>query len=1643
MKSLKRAVRSADRLVRLLLAFVLLTLPMQFASPEPAEASLRPRMAPRTLAMGVSHAHEIRSDGTLWAWGSSGFALGLGPDISSASVPMQVGDDRDWVSVAAGSSRSFAIKADGTLWAWGLNTNYELGLGDTDTRYVPTLVNAETDWVAVDSQGSDGSTFALKGDGTLWAWGYNADGRLGLGDTESHPTPAQVPGHTGWVAFEVGGAHIVALKADGTVWTWGRNTNGELGLGYTSAPVGVPTQVSGLQDCVSVSAGWWHSAAIAADGTLMAWGHNGSGRLGDGTTDQRTAPVEIGTGWRAVSGGADFTVGIKADGTMWGWGENGSGQVGDGTFIDRLTPTPTNTGTDWVAVCAATGYYRSSAVRADGSLHAWGTNGDGALGTGNTAAVNEPTPIGATFGWSDIAEGHSHAIAIREDGTMWAAGLNRYGRLGLGIDDEWTVVPTYTQVGTDTDWTAVVVDEYHNLALKSDGTLWAWGTDEYGQLGVELEGAATNSTVPVQVGTDDDWSDIGVGHWASYAIKESGELWSWGWNGYGQLGLDSVENVVYSPQMVDSDVPWVAVEGDHSYAMGVKADGTLWGWGWYSGGRIGISDIWENPRAPMQVGEDADWVTLSCGYDHSLALKADGTLWGWGSNVGGQLGLGDTGMTAFWTPTRLLTDEWTVEHWRAVSAGEGFSHAIALDGTLWAWGDNYYSRLGDGTDERRWVPTRIGQADTWSAVTAGDYGGRALRHDGSMWAWGYDEGGARRFGDGSGAYTQYYAPKMIFRGVRAAGQQPVGVAAGYTHALMLKGDGALWGWGANQYGQLGGSGTRLSPAPVDAAHDWADVSAGLDFTLALKADGTLWSWGYNNQGQLGQGDYTARSAPTQIGTDDDWVEVAAGTWSSFALKADGTLWSWGLNTEGQLGHGDNEPLRPTPTQVGTETDWAEILDAASHTFARKSDGTLWAWGDNFLGRLGLGDEDNRNAPEQVGVFDDWVVASAAGHSLGVRADGTLWAWGRGNNSQLGLGDTENRLVPTQVAGTGWADAAAGSLHSLALKADGTLWAWGSNGYGELGVGDTTSRSLPVRVGSGTNWTGISTAGASSYAIDASGLVHSWGRNDTGQLGLGDTGVYRVPTLASAAGDVTVPLVLGVRSSTHPLAGVAYPLDTFTASVDVYDTGSHIVGYSWVVDQLPDTVPDEDVDTSGAETLIVAEDLAPGVWYLHVRAIDAGANASATFTRAVRVSEPVVVNAPPIAVADAYETDEDVALVVADPGVLGNDTDADGDDLTADKVSGPAHGAVTLDANGGFTYTPAAGYFGTDSFTYKANDGQADSNVVTVTITVNEAEEPDPEPLPPVIPIAGPDRFSTAVEASLEAYPNGLDPAGAQTVVIATGRNWPDALGGSALAGALDGPLLLTEPGALPTVITDEIGRLGAEKAIILGGEAAVSPAVAAALAKTLDVERIAGNDRYQTADKVASRVISTLGGAYDGTAFVGTGGNFPDALGASPLAAANGWPLFLAHPTAGLSAGTKAAMAGVDEVLILGGRMVVSDATASYLIGRFGAGSVTRLAGADRYETAAKVAAHGVDHGGLIWNRVAIATGQNFPDALAGGVLQGKVGSVMLLTRPTALDPYTRAALVANKAGITTVTFFGGTGALPQAVRDAVLDALE
>jgi len=306
-----------------------------------------------------------------------------------------------------------------------------------------------------------------------------------------------------------------------------------------------------------------------------------------------------------------------------------------------------------------------------------------------------------------------------------------------------------------------------------------------------------------------------------------------------------------------------------------------------------------------------------------------------------------------------------------------------------------------------WVTAKGHAATDWAQVSGGSYHSLALKADGSLWAWGWNFFG--QLGDGT--TTDHYS--LVRIGTASDWAQ---VSAGHSHSLAVKADGSLWAWGLNNEGQVGdGTATdQYAPVQIGTASDWAQVSAGHAHSLALKTDGSLWGWGRNDNGQVGDGTTTVQYAPVQIGTASDWAQVSAGHAHGLALKADGSLWAWGANGAGQLGDGTTTD-QYAPVQIGTDTDWALVSAGERHSLALKADGSLWAWGDNDYGQLGDGTTTQRFAPIRIGTASDWAQVSAAvWHSLALKTDGSLWAWGRNNEGQVGDGTTIDRISPVQI-----------------------------------------------------------------------------------------------------------------------------------------------------------------------------------------------------------------------------------------------------------------------------------------------------------------------------------------------------------------------------------------------------------------------------------------------------------------------------------------------------------------------------------------------------------------------------------------------------------------------------------------------------
>lgn len=352
---------------------------------------------------------------------------------------------------------------------------------------------------------------------------------------------------------------------------------------------------------------------------------------------------------------------------------------------------------------------------------------------------------------------------------------------------------------------------------------------------------------------------------------------------------------------------WRVISAGENFSLAIKQDGTMWGWG-INSNRLGLGlGNLANQNLPIQIGTDTDWQTVSAGSTHSLAVKLNGTLWSWGNGAFGQLGNG-----VFSSATPNVTQIGTATDWFSVSAGYGFSLAIKTNGTLWAWGLNNTGQLGDNTLVDKNLPIQVGIATDWLRVDAG-------------------------------------------------GQ----------HSLGVKTTGTLWAWGNNTFGQLGNGNNTTSQVPIQIGTltNWSLVSAGFDHSLAIDNSNFLFSWGNNVNGQLGSGNNTASNTPTQVqftadGTPSFCIAISAGNTHSLILRSDSSLWSSGFNTSGQLGQGTNTNTNAF-SQVGSSTNWIIISAGDPHSLVLQNNFDLWSTGRNIEGQLGIGTNTNANTLQAI------------------------------------------------------------------------------------------------------------------------------------------------------------------------------------------------------------------------------------------------------------------------------------------------------------------------------------------------------------------------------------------------------------------------------------------------------------------------------------------------------------------------------------------------------------------------------------------------------------------------------------------------------------------------------------------------------
>jgi len=778
--------------------------------------------------------------------------------------------------------------------------------------------------------------------------------------------------------------------------------------------------------------------------------------------------ASVGIDWRSASGATDadgdsLSISIVSDGT-------------DGQCVlmgDTLTYLKTNEGgeTDHCTLALSDGF----------------------------TSTNVSVTVTSLY-WEKISSKTDFTIALKSDGTVWGWGANLYGQLG---DDTTLDRDHPVQEATHaTDWVDVAVGAYHSLAIKSDGSLYAWGGNMLGQLG---DGTYDDRHQPKLIDSDHNWLKVTAGSRFSVALRSDHTLWSWGENFLGKtlgIGIGGSHN---TPVQVNG-TEWADVSAGDIHTLAIKTDGTLYSWGvqYSSDGRLG-DDSGTSQSSPVQIGTADNWSFLSAAAYDSFAINEDGELYAWGRNSSGILGVGDFSKKT--TPTHVGSATW-----KWISGGMYHAMGIQEDGSLWGWGENKHAQRGDATFFARNEPIQIGSDVDWTSVSAAKTTSIALKTNGVVYGWGYNEFGQL----GNGKTDTMYVPTQI---LQEGGHTWKKISIGLSHVLAIRDDKTLWAWGYNGSGEFGNDqiSSSYTYTPVQEHHgytDWIDVSAGTFFSVALREDNTLWTWGSNSYGKLGLSqDYAAlhyKKVPTQVGT-AHWISISTGQDHAAAIRKDSyDLYLWGSNASGQLGVGDYTD-RDTPTQDASGLSWESVSCGQAHTMAIKkvtdiNFATLYGWGSNYYGQLGIDSTDNsKNTPNIVS--DGWrSVAAGKYHTIGIKVDDTLWGWGSNKQGEAGQGlSTENVISPAQIGTySPWILIAAGGRTSIAVDGNEHVWVWGENTRSLLGKDkrEIPLSRTPIEIPALASTTVTDQVAVGEHSIGflkADGALWTWGVNDYKQL----------------------------------------------------------------------------------------------------------------------------------------------------------------------------------------------------------------------------------------------------------------------------------------------------------------------------------------------------------------------------------------------------------------------------------------------------------------------------------------------------------------------------------------------------------------
>ncbi|MFD0588393.1 fibronectin type III domain-containing protein [Paenibacillus sp. GCM10027627] len=1011
------------------------------------------------IAAGDNFVAALSADGLVYTWGdNTNYQLGR---FNTATPIQAIPGLTNVKDIAVGSSFMLALMEDGTVKSWGNNASGQLGIGHTTSQLTPVTIPTLSNVTAL-AAGAN-SALALLGNGNVMSWGLNENGQLGIGDNSPKYVPTTISGLSSITHIEAGSNHFWASARDGKVYGWGYNSRYQLGNKSTTAQF-TPMLYKPFEYVTTVYAGHSTSYFIDVNNQVWALGFNGNFQLGLGDSTDRDKATQV-AGINISSTPLMLEIEkqsysfesnpFSSNTVMW---DNGKLHVTGKNSVPKLDPDLTERDLQGMRYVPHLEEFKQLSISAghalgltaDGRVKAWGYSSSGQLGLGDGGSdpVTEPTLIPSLQGVQKVFAANGFSMALLQSGKVAVWGTNSLSQLGLNDKTKRTVP---VEIPNLQDVRDIQAGSDFMVALLNNGKLKVWGANTYGQLAT---GDTTSKTTPHDVAGIENVKEIAVGYSYVLALHNDGTIKSWGHNGKGQLGTGNTTDSRLPVSLnALTKVKKIAAGSNSSYA--IDEAGAFFSWGDNATGELGLGDN-SNRTIPTQVNPTDTFSNVWAGENHVVAITKDNTVKVSGYNIYGQLGLGDTTdrnkMTVLYGNTRKVLD---------VVSNDSNTYVLLEDGTVWTAGNNG-SMMGLGDTAPGGTFTRISDLSGVKKIAVGGDYVLALLTNGTVMSWGTNTYGQL----GNGTTSSRNRPAVI------AGLNNVKeIFAQINFAFALSNDGTLKAWGFNGGGHLGLGDTanRLSPVQIPSLTGVSSLAAANNHVLVLTTGGTVKSWGANEAGQLGLGNTTSRTVPTDIPGLTGVSAVYAKGQSSYALLSNGTVSVWGNNLYGKLGTGDTS-TRLSPASISTVSlPPVKSLVIQDYTvIAILRDGMLRAWGNNSTGQLGNGtasDSSNAFPPTTITGLSGIVGASISGtHVLAWNKQGSIFAWGSNVNGSLGLGHNTNTYIPTRINGIMATNAVTGSNQSFAIS-DGRLAVWGlySNNQGLASSGSTANRSFPETI----------------------------------------------------------------------------------------------------------------------------------------------------------------------------------------------------------------------------------------------------------------------------------------------------------------------------------------------------------------------------------------------------------------------------------------------------------------------------------------------------------------------------------------------------------------------------------------------------